>query len=266
MHEGHVLEHRRGLVLAHVRLLHQAVDGIGGVVRLVLERAAQGSAGHGAPTRAGLFHSAGAGARVRPPASACRRLSQLSGSCSGRRIFPRARLTGSGPTFRSRGLSARVWRVANSTTARSVRSGLRRASSPGPSSAGDTGCVSADAASIGVRCPASTCSAVRREHRPGSSTWFVAEVLADEGVRRAVAQPCLEFADSRSPLARCGIGPFLSTATGARRRMREPCKSLLIMGLWLVDTLARIANFSGPADRGRASRSSEESCVPAHRR
>ena len=35
---GQVLEHRRGLVLAHVRLLHQAVDGLGGVVRLVLER------------------------------------------------------------------------------------------------------------------------------------------------------------------------------------------------------------------------------------
>ena len=44
---GHLLEHRRGLVLADVRLVHQAVDGLGRVGRLVLERRAQSPAGHG---------------------------------------------------------------------------------------------------------------------------------------------------------------------------------------------------------------------------
>ena len=41
---GHFLEHRRGLVLAHVRLLHH--DGFGRVVRFVIERCAQSPAGH----------------------------------------------------------------------------------------------------------------------------------------------------------------------------------------------------------------------------
>ena len=72
-------------------------------------------------TRAGLFHSVGAGTRPRPAATACRRVSQLCDSASGLSSSARTRLTGSGPTLRSSGLSVRFRRVANSTTLRSVR-------------------------------------------------------------------------------------------------------------------------------------------------
>ncbi len=113
------LEHRRGLVLVRVGLFHEPVDGIAPSCSSAAHRARLAIAP--VTTRVGLFHSAGAGTRIRPVASACRRLSQLCGSASGRSISASERLTGSGPTFRSSGLSVRFWRVANSTTVRSVR-------------------------------------------------------------------------------------------------------------------------------------------------
>ncbi len=58
-------------------------------------------------TSAGLFHSVGAGTQLCPAATACRRVSQLRGSASGRSSSERTRLTGSGATLRSSGLSVR---------------------------------------------------------------------------------------------------------------------------------------------------------------
>ena len=103
---GHFLEHRRGLVLAHVRLLHH--DGFGRVVRFVIERCAQSPAGHCARHHQGrAVPQRRRRARVCSAAPACRRLSQLSGSTSGGNISARARLTGyrGGKRSRRRGFS-----------------------------------------------------------------------------------------------------------------------------------------------------------------
>ena len=103
---GHFLEHRRGLVLAHVRLLHH--DGFGRVVRFVIERCAQSPAGHCARHHQGRAVPQRRRRRSRLLGrSGVQAPQQLSGSTSGGNISARARLTGyrGGKRSRRRGFS-----------------------------------------------------------------------------------------------------------------------------------------------------------------